>query len=356
MLTRDLDYPLPPSSIAQRPVEPRDAARLLVDAGPGRPPVDLRISDLPRLVGPGDVIVVNETRVRRARLTGRRPTGGRAEVLVLEPVPGDGPGVWDALVRPSGRMPPGTPVTVADDLVVVVGDDLGEGRRRVRLLDGRGDPLDGPGAEVALERHGEVPLPPYIRTPAGDLDPERYQTTYATVPGSVAAPTAGLHLTPPVLEGCRRRGAHVCAVELRVGIDTFRPLSVEDTADLRMHTEWYRVPPGTWSAVRSARRVLAVGTTTVRALESAARGPLRGRTGLCLSPEEPPRVVDILLTNFHMPRSSLLLLVAAFVGPRWRDLYRTALERGYRFLSFGDAMLIARADREPPARPVGGAP
>lgn len=334
MFTRDVDYELPDAAIAQVPVEPRDAARLLIDGGPGQAPQHRRVADLPGLLRPGDVVVRNTTRVLPARLRTTRATGGQAEVLLLEPVDDVGPDVWEALVRPSAKLRPGTELKLGDDLTVVVGDDHGEGRRTVELVrPGGADLLD------LLERHGEVPLPPYITTPLAD--PERYQTTYADRPGSVAAPTAGLHLTAAVLDGIAARGVSVVDVELVVGLGTFRPIAVDRVEDHRMHAERYRVPEATLEACDRAERVVAIGTTTVRALESAAAsGRLEGRTDLFLHGDGPFAVVDALLTNFHQPRSSLLVLVDAFVGPRWRDLYATALAEGYRFLSFGDAMLL----------------
>jgi S-adenosylmethionine:tRNA ribosyltransferase-isomerase len=333
METADVDYELPASAIAQTPVEPRDDARLLVDEGPGPAPSHRRVRDLPELVGPGDVVVVNTTRVLPARLAARRPTGGAAEVLLLEPC-GPDDVVWEALVRPSAKLRPGTRLRIADDLAVVVGEDRGEGRRLVEVERAAGVPL----LEL-LERHGRVPLPPYITTALAD--PERYQTTYAEQPGSVAAPTAGLHLTLAVLDGLRAAGAQVVPVELVVGLGTFRPITAARVEDHHMHGERYRVPAATMAACESARRVVAIGTTTVRALESAAAtGELAGRTELFIHGARPFAVVDALLTNFHQPRSSLLVLVEAFVGPRWRALYDAALAAGYRFLSFGDAMLL----------------
>jgi S-adenosylmethionine:tRNA ribosyltransferase-isomerase len=333
--TADLDYPLPPEAIAQTPIEPRDAARLLVDEGPGRRPRHARVADLPSLVGPGDLLVINTTRVLPARLQLRKPTGGIVEVLLLEPREENGEQHrWDALVRPSRKVPPGTSLEAGPDLTIVVGDDLGEGRRIV-------DPVVAPGVDLydALARYGAMPLPPYITEPL--LDPERYQTTYAEQPGSVAAPTAGLHLTPALLDGVRASGARIERVELVVGLGTFRPIATAQVEDHHMHAERYRVPEATMDACDAADRVLAVGTTTVRALESAAeRGELEGRTDLFIHGERPFAVVDDLLTNFHLPRSSLLVLVHALVGPRWRDLYDDALREGYRFLSFGDAMLL----------------
>lgn len=333
MLTSSFDYSLPSSAIAQVPVEPRDSARLLVDEGVGRAPSHRHVTDLPSLVGPGDVVVLNTTKVLPARIRLTKATGGAVEVLLLEPLdPAER--TWEALVRPSRKVAPGTALTAGEDLTVVVGEDLGEGRRLVTLE--LGGPLDLLGV---LERHGSMPLPPYITEPLGD--PDRYQTTYAEQPGSVAAPTAGLHLTPRVLDGIRAAGAAVHPVELVVGLGTFRPIAADAVEDHQMHAERYRVPETTMSACRSAERVVAVGTTTVRALESAAAtGELAGRTELFIHGDRPFAVVDALLTNFHQPRSSLLVLIDAFVGPRWRDLYATALAEGYRFLSFGDAMLL----------------
>ncbi|QGG95152.1 tRNA preQ1(34) S-adenosylmethionine ribosyltransferase-isomerase QueA [Actinomarinicola tropica] len=332
----DVDYDLPPERIAQRPVEPRDAARLLVDEGPGAAPRHLTVADLPSLVGPGDVIVVNDTRVLPARLLLRKPTGGEVEVLLLEPSR-EG---WEALVRPSRKVRPGTVLSAADgadDLQVEVGEDLGEGRRRIRLIGARDE-------MSAIERHGRVPLPPYIHEALDD--PERYQTVYADRPASVAAPTAGLHLTPRVLDACVEAGARIERVELVVGIGTFRPITAEKVEDHVMHAETYRVPAETVAACEGAQRVVAIGTTTVRALESAAAtGELEGRTEIFIHGDHPWRTVDLMLTNFHVPRSSLLVMIESFVGRRWRGLYETALEEGYRFLSFGDAMLLRRGGR-----------
>ena len=317
------DYDLPASAIAQTPVEPRDSARLLV-ATDERGTVDhRRVADLPDLLDEGDLLVVNETRVLPARLHLQKPTGGAVEVLLLEEVDEH----WEALVRPGRRVPPGT-VLNGGGVVVEVGEDVGDGRRRVRVA---GD----------IHGHGEVPLPPYIHVPLDDA--ERYQTVYAARPGSVAAPTAGLHLTDAVLERCRARGIGIAKVDLAVGLDTFRPVTAERPEDHQIHSERYRVPRETLDSCGKAQRVVAVGTTTVRALESAAAGALEGRTSLFIYGDYRFRVVDVLLTNFHLPRSSLLLLLGAFAGDRWRALYSTALAEGYRFLSFGDAMLVGRA-------------
>ncbi|HKN40807.1 MAG TPA: tRNA preQ1(34) S-adenosylmethionine ribosyltransferase-isomerase QueA [Acidimicrobiia bacterium] len=321
------DYDLPAEAIAQTPVEPRDAARLLVATDPGGGVEHRRVSDLPDLLGEGDVLVVNDTRVIPARLRLRKPSGGAVEILLLERTEGNGD--WEAMVRPGRRVPSGTVLTAGPHLSVEVGDGVGDGRRLVRV---HGD----------VEKHGHVPLPPYIHEPLAD--PERYQTVYARAAGSVAAPTAGLHLTEDVLDRCRARGVSVASVDLAVGLDTFRPIVADKAENHEIHSERYRVPPETIEACRRARRVVAVGTTTTRALESAVDGPLEGRTRLFIHGDYRFKVVDVLLTNFHLPRSSLLLLLAAFAGERWRDLYDEALADGYRFLSFGDAMLVARAE------------
>ena len=321
-------YALPDELVAQHPAEPRSSSRLLVDLD--GTVAHHHTADLSRFVRAGDVLVVNDTRVLPGRLRFRRPTGGAAEILLLEE---RGAGTWEALVRPSRRLAAGTRVAFGDDLVVEMGEDLGDGRRIVRVE--TADLL------AALDAYGEMPLPPYITERL--VDPSRYQTVYADRPASAAAPTAGLHLTPAVLEACVAAGARIANVELVVGLDTFRPIVVDDIADHHMHSERYRVPGETWAMVQQATRVIAVGTTSVRALESvAAGGDLAGRTDLFIRRPYPFAVVDVLLTNFHLSRSSLLVLVDAFIGPRWRELYATAIEARYRMLSFGDAMLVAR--------------
>jgi S-adenosylmethionine:tRNA ribosyltransferase-isomerase len=335
----DFAYELPEASIAQTPIEPRDRARLLVDRGPGAPPEHRIVADLPAFVRPADLVVVNSTRVLPARLHLTKPTGAAVEVLLLERLP---TGEWEALVRPSRRVAPGTELAAGADLRVRFGGSgPGETTRLVRLWT-----TDGADELELLDRHGVVPLPPYINTPLAD--PERYQTVFAERPGSVAAPTAGLHLTPAVLDGCRAAGVRIEMVDLVVGMGTFRPISALKVEDHHMHAERYRVGARTMAACEEARaaggRVIAVGTTTVRALESAAlSGHLEGRTELFIRRPWRWREVDVLLTNFHLPRSSLLVLIDAFVGARWRDLYGTALSAGYRFLSFGDAMLLDRS-------------
>ncbi len=328
-------YDLPESAIAQQPLEPRDAARLL-DATDATGRIAHRtVRDLPLLLGVGDALVVNTSRVLPARLRLVKATGGAAEVLLLEPDAESGSRTWQALVRPGRRLPVGTVLaaTPSGAGAVEVGERLPGGRRRVRLL--------ADAAEL-LAACGTVALPPYIHEPLAD--PERYQTVYADQPGSVAAPTAGLHLTDEVLGRCRERGVAVHGVDLAVGLATFRPLEGGRVEDHVMHTERYRVPMETMAACRQAERVVAIGTTTVRALETAAAtGELEGESRLFIRPGFRFAVVDALMTNFHLPRSSLLVLLEAFCGPRWRSLYDQALRQGYRFLSFGDAMLVSRA-------------
>lgn len=337
----EFDYPLPPAAIAQVPAEPRDSARLLVSGGSERTVEHHTVADLADLLGAGDVLVLNETRVMPARLRMRKASGGAVEVLLLERRPD---GWWEALVRPGRRVAPGTVLASAGgetDLSVEVGHVVGDGRRLVRLTGDRNDQEE----LTALELVGEVPLPPYITTPLGD--PNRYQTVFARQPGSVAAPTAGLHLTDDVLRCCEARGVRIDKVDLKVGLGTFRPITSDKIGDHRMHSERYCISEATMDACMTADRVVAVGTTVVRALESAAAtGALEGRTELFISRGHQFRVVDALMTNFHVPRSSLLVMIDAFIGPRWRDLYATAMAEGYRFLSFGDAMFL---EREPTA-------
>jgi len=307
-----LDYELPPDLIAQRPVDPRDSSGLLVYARGSGDVRHRRFCDLPAELTRGELVVVNDSRVIPARLRLERPGGGAAEVLLLEPV---GEGVWEALARPSARLRAGAQLGPVELL-----EPLGHGRWLVRL--------DG-------EPDGEPPLPPYITEPLSD--PERYQTVYADEPGSAAAPTAGLHFTPGLLARL-----DVERVTLHVGLDTFRPLTEPTLEEHRLHGERYAVRPAAWERIRSAGRVLAAGTTTLRVLESLARGaPLQGRTELFVIPGFEFRRVDALLTNFHLPRTTLLGLVMAFAGiEETRALYRLAIEKRYRFYSFGDAMLV----------------
>ncbi|MEM9516414.1 MAG: tRNA preQ1(34) S-adenosylmethionine ribosyltransferase-isomerase QueA [Actinomycetota bacterium] len=340
----EFDYELPDERIAQTPIEPRDAARLLVDRGADVP--DHRhVRDLPELLDAGDVVVLNETRVIPARLRLRRVTGGAVEVLLLEPTD-ERRRRWEALVRPGGKLAVGerllaesTRTHAVGAPVVEMGERTAAGDTFVVELLPDGDPL------MLLEELGEMPLPPYIHERLAD--PARYQTVFASEPGSAAAPTAGLHITPELLDRLAVAGISVATVELVVGLDTFQPISAENPLDHPMHTERYRVPQVTWDECRGARargcRVVAIGTTAVRALESAAaRSDLAGRTDLFIHRGFGWQMVDVLLTNFHLPRTTLLMMIDAFVGPRWRDLYATALDEQYRFLSFGDAMLLDR--------------
>jgi S-adenosylmethionine:tRNA ribosyltransferase-isomerase len=308
MKSSELDYDLPPELIAQTPAARRDESRLLVYERAGGAVRHRRFRDLAEEAA-GALVVVNDTRVVPARIPIERPRG---EVLLLEPL---GDGVWEALARPTRRLRPGRRYGPVELL-----EHLGEGRWRVRL--------DG-------EPAGETPLPPYITEPL--VDPGRYQTVYARGAGSAAAPTAGLHFTPELLERL-----DVERVTLHVGLDTFRPITVDDLAEHRLHGERYAVTAPAWERIRAARKVLAVGTTTVRVVETLAAGaPLAGRTDLFVTPGFAFGRVDALLTNFHLPRSTLLALVMAFAGEdETRELYRLAIAERYRFYSFGDAMLI----------------
>src|SRR5436309_10508933 len=314
MKAADLDYVLPPELIAQRPAVRRDRSRLLVYERASGAVRHRRFDELPEELPEGTLTVVNDTRVLPARLRLERPGGGEAEVLLLERLGANG--LWEGLARPSRKLKPGQrlgPVELVEP--------LGKGLWRLRL---EGEPA------------GTTPLPPYITEPLAD--PERYQTVYAAEEGSAAAPTAGLHFTPELLSQL-----DVERVTLHVGLDTFRPVSADDLAEHELHSERYEVVEEAWERIRAAQPVLAVGTTTVRVLETLARGgPLAGRTDLFVTPGFEFRRVDGLLTNFHLPRSTLLALVMAFAGvEETRQLYRTSIAEWYRFYSFGDAMLIS---------------
>ena len=310
MKVSELEYELPPELIAQSPPERRDESRLLVYDRSSGEVRHRRFSDLPEEWAGRGLVVANDTRVVPARIPIERPRG---EVLLLERVGEDG--VWEGLARPTRRLRAGRRYGPVELL-----EHLGDGRWRLRL---EGEPA------------GEAPLPPYITEPLADAT--RYQTVYAHEAGSAAAPTAGLHFTPELLGRF-----DVEYVTLHVGLDTFRPVAVEELAEHRLHGERYVVRPDAWERIAAAERVLAVGTTTVRVLESLARGaPLAGRTELFVTPGFEFRRVDALLTNFHLPRSTLLALVMAFAGTDvTRELYRTAIAERYRFYSFGDAMLV----------------
>lgn len=333
MRTSDFDYELPAERIAQEPIEPRDSARLLVDRGSSSPLHGV-VSDLPSLLRDGDVLVVNDTKVIPARLPLRRESGGRVEVLLLEPIVDDRSS-WSALVRPGGKLRTGEALVAEDGSPVA----------RFGGRSSSGDTFvvnfDGSNVDDVLTAIGRIPLPPYITRPLADAS--RYQTVYANRPASAAAPTAGLHFTPALFDAVVGRGVEIVRVELVVGIDTFKPVEVDDPTEHRMHSEWYSVSADALESCRGARRVVAVGTTAVRALESTvATGRSNGRTDLFIRRGFEWRVVDLLLTNFHLPRTTLLMMIDAFVGPRWRSLYEEALHEGYRFLSFGDAMLLDR--------------
>jgi S-adenosylmethionine:tRNA ribosyltransferase-isomerase len=308
----ELEYALPPELIAQHPAKQRDESRLLVYERASGETRHRRFRDLAEELA-DELVVVNDTRVVPARLRLQREGGGQAEVLLLEPL--NGHGEWEGLARPTRRLKPGERLGPVELL-----EHLGEGRWRLRL--------DG-------TPHGEAPLPPYITEPLAD--PERYQTVYAEHEGSAAAPTAGLHFTPELLAGL-----DVERVTLHVGLDTFRPVAADDLANHPIHSERYEVAPEAWERIRAADRVLAVGTTTVRVLESLAGGaPLSGRTDLFITPGFEFRRTDALLTNFHLPGSTLLALVMSFAGiEETRRIYELAIAERYRFYSFGDAMLI----------------
>jgi S-adenosylmethionine:tRNA ribosyltransferase-isomerase len=336
--TAETDYELPASLIAQTPAEPRDSARLLVYDRATRAVRHRRFRDLIGELREDDLVVLNDTRVLPVRLRARRRSGGAVEVLLLEPEPD---GRWQALARPGRRLRAGETVT-AGELELTVERRLDGGRLVVHPV------VKGTASlATAIERVGEMPLPPYIHERPDD--PERYQTVYARVPGSAAAPTAGLHFTPELLARLRRE-REVVEVTLRVGLDTFRPVTADDLGDHPLHSEAYEVTAAAATAIERARaerrRIVAVGTTTVRVLETVwggpGRAPLEGRTRLFITPGRPFAVTGALVTNFHLPRSTLLALVMAFAGvEEVRALYRTAVHERYRFYSFGDAMLIA---------------
>jgi S-adenosylmethionine:tRNA ribosyltransferase-isomerase len=344
----DFDYRLPEHAIAQLPAEPRDASRLLVlDRSASRPRVPAlahhAFRDLTDLLRPSDLLVVNDSRVMPARMRGQRSTGAEVEVLVLRELPD---ARWEALVRPSRRLGIGDSITLSSGDRIEVGERLGDGIRAVRFMRD---------AQAVMEAAGEMPLPPYIHDRSSPAD--RYQTVYARHTGSAAAATAGLHFTPRLLSELEARGVRRASVTLHVGLDTFRPLEGEFIDEHHIHREWYTIPAATRRAIQEARadggRVVSVGTTTARVLETAAKSrAASGWSDLYITPPHRFESVDALITNFHLPRSSLLLLVAALVEDGMpeaspldaRDTllaaYREALRRGYRFFSFGDAMLI----------------
>ncbi len=369
--TADFEYQLPPELIAQEPLTDRTGSRLLVvlrtDRRDGpqdrrhaprvgvlprrvsllgeRTPigasavVDSLFTELPSLIPPGDLLILNTTKVRHARLLGKRPSGAPAEVLLIQPGTGD---TWVAMGKPGTALQPGKRIELGPEARVETVEVLPDGNRLVRFL--------GLTAEEAMMRYGQLPLPPYIARTPTELDESRYQTVYARIEGSVAAPTAGLHFTTALLDGLSAAGVVVAGLDLEIGPGTFKPVEVEDPSQHAMHPEPYEIPARLAALVERVRedggRVWAVGTTVARALESAARegGTVvagRGETSLMITPGYTFRVVDRLLTNFHLPRSTLLMLVSAFAGHELTlAAYRYAVARRYRFYSYGDAMVI----------------
>ena len=339
------DFPLPADRIAQRPARPRDSARLLV-VGPEPYRLDDRqVRDLPNLLRPGDLLVTNDTRVIPARLAGRRGEA-RVELTLIQ---ADRPGMWRALARPGRRLSPGDTIRFADDLsarVVSKGEAAGEGGVVTVAFD-----RAGPALAMALEKHGAMPLPPYIkRTEPDPRDREDYQTPFARRDGAVAAPTAGLHFTPSLLDALAERGIQRCTVTLHVGAGTFLPVRAEIASEHVMQPEWGEVDNAAAEAINRAReaggRIVAIGSTALRLLETAAAedgtvAPFTGETGLFILPGYRFRAVDLLMTNFHLPRSTLFMLVSAFAGrERMKRAYAHAIGAGYRFYSYGDATLL----------------
>ncbi len=340
--TSDYDFALPEHLVAQTPLARRDASRLMVVDRASGTIAHRTFADLAALVPAGDALVLNTTRVFRARLLGVRDSGAPAEVLLLRAT-GDGPADFEAMVQPGAKLKPGRRVTIAPDLAVEILSVTERGTRLVRLH-ADGDPM------AAVERHGHVPLPPYIHRADAPEDAARYQTVYAAQSGSVAAPTAGLHFTPELLDALAARGVRRVDVTLHVGAGTFKPVEVEDPDAHVMHEEWYEVSADAADALQRVRaaggRVWAVGTTSARTLESAADPDGRVRaeardTALFIRPGYRFRAVDHLITNFHLPRSTLLMLVAALAGHELTmHAYAEAVREGYRFYSYGDAMVV----------------
>jgi S-adenosylmethionine:tRNA ribosyltransferase-isomerase len=336
LMLHQFSYDLPRSAIAQTPLEDRAEARLLDT----RDMTDHVYTELPLLLEPGDLVVVNSTKVRAARLaTTRKDSGGKVEVLLLGPRQ---EGTWDALVRPARRLSAGI-VLMVDGGEIELVNDPEQGRVQAWLR-----PPGGSDVESWIAQAGAMPLPPYISESLSDSD--RYQTVFAQQVGSAAAPTAGLHFTQKVLNDLETRGVGIAELELRVGIDTFRPISVDRLVDHTMHSERYDVPAQTAHKIAETRasggRVVAVGTTVCRTLETASVGgglveAGSGASTLFVTPGYRLKTVDLMLTNFHVPESTLIVMVAAIMGDQWSDAYHAALQRGYRFLSFGDTMLIA---------------
>ncbi|MGH9466099.1 MAG: tRNA preQ1(34) S-adenosylmethionine ribosyltransferase-isomerase QueA [Terriglobales bacterium] len=336
----EFDYELPPDRIAQQPPEARDAARMLWLHRETGAVEDRRFRELPDLLAPGDLLVANDSRVFPARLLGERAGGGKVEILLLEEL---APGEWTALARPGRKVTVGTVLRFGPDQIATISGTGARGERHLRFA--------GENFAPWLEANGHVPLPPYIRRPDAAPDRERYQTIYARQPGSAAAPTAGLHFTPRVLERLTARGIAWTTVSLHVGLGTFQPVVSEDIERHAMHQERFAVSEAAAAALNRARaegrRIVAVGTTAARVLETIAPAAGRpfvaaaGETGIYLYPGRPFRAVDAMLTNFHAPKTTLLMMIAAFAGMEpLRHAYQHALAGGYRFLSYGDCMLI----------------
>lgn len=340
LTTSDYDFNLPSGLIAQSPLARRDASRLMVLDRAKQTISHRRFSDLPALLAPGDLLVVNRSKVVKARLLGTRVgSGAPAEIFLLSPL---GDGRYEAMVSPGGKLKPGRVVDIAPGFTAEI---VSVTERRTRVVQLRAES----GIEAAIEAHGHIPLPPYIDRDDDAADVDRYQTVYAREAGSVAAPTAGLHFTPELLREIERGGVRRSEVVLHVGAGTFKPVEVDDPAAHVMHEERYTLPVETaraWSETRAAsHRVWAVGTTTVRTLESAMTdegvAPGEGETRIFIRPPQRPHAVDVLITNFHLPRSTLIMLVAAFAGYEFTmRAYHMAITEGYRFYSYGDAMAI----------------
>ena len=344
------DFKLPPERIALRPAEPREAARLL-EVAPDTPFVDLTIADLPSLLHPGDVLVVNDTRVIPARLAGARRRGGSEARIEATLHKREGADLWRAFLKPAKKVARGETIafgTGDDPLDAICLEHAGEGEVVLRFAHGGAD------LDAALERHGAMPLPPYIagKRAVDARDRADYQTIFARASGAVAAPTASLHFTPQIVAAMRARGVTIAHVTLHVGAGTFLPVKVEETDEHRMHAEWGSIDAATAQSLNGARarggRIVAAGTTSLRLLETAGQAdgtiaPFEGDTSIFIAPGYRFRAVDALLTNFHLPRSTLFMLVAAFAGlERMRQAYAHAIAQGYRFYSYGDACFLTR--------------
>lgn len=337
----DFDFTLPPALIAVAPLQERDSARLMTLDRSGDGVGDTVVSSLPALFRPGDLLLLNDTRVLPARLNSRKSSGGKVEIFLVRRVEREEE-CWEVLLRSSKPVRPGTELLLPEQVMAtVISPAAGEGW--LVSFSGTADFYGW------IDRHGAVPLPPYLHRQPQDADRERYQTVFASERGAVAAPTAGLHFTEPLLQRIRQAGVEIATLTLHVGLGTFMPIRVDDPLQHKMHSERYCIPPETAAAIQRCRerggRVIAVGTTVARTLEHAASGALVkpgcGETDIFIYPGYRFQIVDALLTNFHLPKSTLLMLVAAFAGrERILDAYRVAIDRGFRFYSYGDAMFI----------------